>query len=646
MNTKISIKELPGFETKVTVGKVNVKEGQKIEKGDILLSLEGAKCTEDFKADINGTIKNILVEEGEEIEKGHVIAEIEEESDSNILNIELLELPGFETKVTVGKININKNDYIESGDVLLSLEGAKCTEDFKSPVSGKIIDILVDEGDEVEKNSQLLKIEAVNSNKNNNDMENKVSGQMTFKERYKAEVVVLGGGPGGYVAAIRASQNGKKVILIEEDTLGGTCLNRGCIPTKSMVQSTKVSDLIKNADVFGIEDASGLISMNKIIDRKEGVVNTLVSGLNASMKKHNIEVLNGRGKANDENSLLVNLDNKNVIVEFENLILAPGSVVSIPGFDGADEDDILTSDELLELRDIPESLIIIGGRVIAMEFAFIYQKLGTKVTVLQRSETIFPNLDDDVIEVVRKSAIDLGINLIEGTDVKSIKTTIDGGKAVVIEHNGVEKIVTAEKLAIATGRKPNLEGLDLEKLNVEISNDTWGIKVNDKMQTTNEKIYAIGDATNIYNLAHVASKHGIIAADNISGKNIEMDYSAIPEAVFTDPEIGLVGMSEKMCKNKNIEYIVGKFPYMANGKALVENDTEGFIKVIANKNTRKIIGASLIGLAATDLLSVFANLVHNKVDIDVAKDVVYAHPTVSETVFEAILDLDGESIHK
>lgn len=645
MNTKISIKELPGFETKVTVGKVNVKEGQKIEKGDILLSLEGAKCTEDFKADINGTIKNILVEEGEEIEKGHVIAEIEEEYDSNILDIELLELPGFETKVIVGKININKNDYIESGDVLLSLEGAKCTEDFKSPVSGKIIDILVDEGDEIEQNSKLLKIETVNSN-NHNDIDDKVSSHIDSKEKYKAEVVVLGGGPGGYVAAIRASQNGKKVILIEEDTLGGTCLNRGCIPTKSMVQSTKVSDLIKNADIFGIEDASGLISMNKIIDRKEGVVKTLVSGLNASMKKHNIQVLNGRGKANNENSLVVNLDNKNAIVEFENLILAPGSVVSIPAFDGADEDNILTSDELLELREIPESLIIIGGRVIAMEFAFIYQKLGTKVTVLQRSDTIFPNLDDDVIEVVRKSAIDLGINLIEGTDVKSIKTTINGGKVVVIEQDGVEKVITAEKLAIATGRKPNLEGLDLEKLNVEICDNTRGIKVDRKMQTTNEKIYAIGDATNIYNLAHVASKQGIIAADNISGKNLEMEYCAIPEAVFTDPEIGLVGMSEKMCKEKNIEYIVGKFPYMANGKALVENDTEGFIKVIANKNTRKIIGASLIGLAATDLLSVFANLVHNKVDIDMAKDVVYAHPTVSETAFEAILDLDGESIHK
>lgn len=559
--------------------------------------------------------------------------------------IRIESLPGFETSVKIGKINVNEGDLISEGAIILVLEGAKSTEEFKSEYEGRILTIHVEEGDEVKKDSLILTIEEA--------CQKTVAREMLVddnysnsEDNYHAEVVVLGGGPGGYVAAIRASQLGKSVIIVEEDTLGGTCLNRGCIPTKSMVQSTKVNDIIKNAEIFGIENASGNISMQKIIDRKNSVVKILVSGLNCSMAKHDITVLNGRGIANDEKSLLVNIDGKEVIVKFDNLILAPGSIVSIPGFKGAGEEDILTSDELLDLTEIPKSLVIIGGRVIAMEFAFIYRKLGSKVTVIQRSDTIFPNLDEDIIEVVRNSAIENGITLVEGADVKSIKSNIDGSKTVILEQNGEEKLVTGEKLAIATGRKPNLDGLKLEKMGVEISDKLWGIKVDDKMKTTAENIYAIGDATNIYNLAHVASKQGIVAVNNICGADIAMDYKAIPEAVFTEPEIGLVGMNEKTCKKVGFDYIVGKFPYMANGKALVENEIKGFIKVIANKETRKIVGAGLIGLGATDLLSVFTNLIANGNTIDEAKDVVYAHPTVSETTFEAILDLDGESIHK
>lgn len=640
MKKEIKIETMPGFETSVTLGKLNVKTGDIVKKGDILAILEGAKCTEEVKAEEDLEILEVKVDEGDELEEKALLFIVEKkEKEETIQEIKVDSLPGFETSVAVGKVNIKLGDVIKKGDVLAVLEGAKCTEEIKANCGGEVVELLIKEGEEVELDSPVARVKSSGVCEVINDEEK-------VKENYHAEVVVLGGGPGGYVAGIRASQRGKSVIIIEEDNLGGTCLNRGCIPTKSMVQSTKVKDIIDIADIFGVENASGNLNMNKIIDRKENVVKTLVSGLNCSMDKHNIKVLRGRGKANDEKSLVVDLDDKKAIVTYDNLILAPGSVVSIPGFEGADADDILTSDELLELREVPESLIIIGGRVIAMEFAFIYRKLGSKVTVIQRSDSIFPNLDDDIIEVVRKSAIDLGINLVEGSSVKKILTTVDGNKALIFEKDGKEEIVSAEKLAIATGRKPNLEGLDLDKLGVEIDEKTWGIKVDSKMKTNVDNIYAIGDATNIYNLAHVASKQGLVAVENICGANIDMDYSAIPEAVFTDPEIGLCGMSEKMCKEQGIEYIVGKFPYMANGKSLVENETEGFIKVIARKDNKEIIGAGLIGLLATDLLSVYANLIQNKITIDKAKDVVYAHPTVSETAFEAILDLDNESLHK
>lgn len=567
--------------------------------------------------------------------------------------IRIEKLPASAKKAKVGKINVKVGDLISENQVILALEAGKSSMELKSNFDGKILTLEVEEGQEVEKESLICIIEEVSKKCEEKGIitekledDSKKENSSIIEDSYHAQVVVLGGGPGGYVAAIRASQLGKSVIIIEEDKLGGTCLNRGCIPTKSMVQSTKVFDIIKDAELFGIENASGSYSMQKIIDRKNTVVDTLVSGLNASMKNHKITVLNGRGIARDKNSLRVTIGEKEVVVSFENLILAPGSVVSIPKFEGVDDVEILTSDELLELTEIPESLIIMGGRVIAMEFAFIYQKLGSKVTVIQRSNSIFPSLDQDIIDIVRDSAIKSGIQIVEGTSVKSIRENIDGNKTVIFEQGGQEKFATAEKLAIATGRKPNLQGLKLERLGVEISEDYKGIKVDEKMKTSADNIYAIGDATNIYNLAHVASKQGIIAAENIAGADESMDYSAIPEAVFTDPEIGIVGKSEKMCKKEGIDYIVGKFPYMSNGKSLVANSTQGFIKAIADKKSRKIIGAALIGLEATDLLSTFTNLIKNEISIDQAKDVVYAHPTVSETAFEAILDLDGESIHK
>ena len=545
MSKEIRIQSLPGSKESIKVGKINVREGDFISKGDIILILEDAKCTQEFKSEYEGKIKTINVEEGDIAKKDSLIVTIDEACEKTVITEILVEkLAGFSKSAKIGKINIIKGEKINKGDVILTLECGKATIELESKVNGTIKDIKVEEAQEVELNDVIAIVEC----KEPVTVKKIDDSHSNIKDTYHGEVVVLGGGPGGYVAAIRASQLGKSVIIVEEDTLGGTCLNRGCIPTKSMVQSTKVHDLIKNAEIFGIENASGNISMQKIIDRKNNVVKTLVFGLNCSMADHNITVLNGRGTANDKKSLLVNMDGKEVIVTFDDLILAPGSIVSMPPFEGANANDILTSDELLDLTKIPESLIIIGGRVIAMEFAFIYRKLGSKVTVIQRSDTIFPSLDNDIIEVVRKSAIENGIILVEGTDVQSIKTNIDESKTVIFKQDGEEKLVTAEKLAIATGRKPNIDGLNLDKMGVEISDKFHGIKVNHKMKTTAENIYAIGDATNIYNLAHVASKQGMVAANNISGANIDMDYKAIPEAVFTEPEIGLVGMNEKMCK--------------------------------------------------------------------------------------------------
>ena len=640
MKTEILVTELPAFASEATIGKINVNVGDKININDVLLSLEAGKGGLEVKSSVCGKVLSILASEGDKVELNTLLMEVDAvNSASEAVVVTAKELPAFQSSATIGKINKAYGDKLSVGDVILSLEGGKGGLDVVSEVDGVVSEILVSEGDTIELNAELIKVET--------EVKKADALSNSKKEvKYHGEVVVLGGGPGGYVAAVRASQRGKKTIIIEYDNLGGTCLNRGCIPTKSMVQSTRVIDTIKEADVFGIMEAECKPSMEKIIDRKAQVVKTLVNGLNGSMDRHSITVLRGKGIARDAKTIEVELENETALVTFDDLILATGSVVAYPPFKGADMQDNLTSDELLELRELPKSLIILGGRVIAMEFAFIYQKLGCQVTVIQRSKSIFPNMDDDVIKEVRDSAIKAGIKLYEGTNVKEIRNTVDGQKLVEFEYDGKTEYIVAEKLAVATGRKPNLDKSSLDILGVKISDKTRGIEVNEYMETTAEHIYAIGDATNKYNLAHVASKQGLVAVENIMGNRVTMKYNAVPEAVFTQPEIGICGKTEKECAKENIDVIVGKFPYMSNGKALVENATEGFIKVIARKSDRVIIGSALVGISAADLMSAFANLITIGATIDEAKDVIYAHPTVSETLMEAIMDMDNESIHK
>ena len=641
MAEKMVVTALPMFMTEARIGRLMAAVGDRIEKDQALLTVETAKGAAEIKSTVSGVITKLCFAEGDTVKVGDVLLEARACCDeAKKITVVSPGMPGFQATARVGTIRRAVGDRVEAGETLLILEGGKGTLEVKAPAAGTVDQILVSEGDSIEKDGALL----VLSVSEEEDAPAAASG--TEEKKYHGQVVVLGGGPGGYVAAIRASQRGKKTILIEMDKLGGTCLNRGCIPTKSMVQSTRMMDAVREAELFGMTGADCTVDMEKIMGRKNQVVGTLVSGLDASMERHGIQVLRGRGIARDEKTLEVALPGETALVTFDDLILAPGSVVSYPPFPGADLPDNLTSDDLLELKEIPQSMIILGGRVIAMEFAFIYQKLGTRVTVIQRSDSIFPNMDQDVIDEVHRSAEALGITFYEGTAIQAIRSTADGRKLVEFTHKGETLYLTADKLAVATGRKPNLEGLNLQKLHVELDPRTHGIQVDSHMKTTAEHIYAIGDATHLYDLAHAASKQGLVAVENILGNPAEMRYDAIPEAVFTDPEIGLCGMSEKKAKKAGLEVIVGKFPYASNGKALVENATQGFIKVIARKSDRVIVGAALVGISAADLLSTFTNLITMGATIDQAKDVIYAHPTVSETLSEALLDLDGESLHK
>jgi dihydrolipoamide dehydrogenase len=557
-------------------------------------------------------------------------------------------LSGHDSSGKIGKINKKSGDSLNSGDTIFSIESGKGTIKYTSQYKGILEKLSITEGDIVKKGQVIGTVEGVLLQGTEIA---KAKPAYSFglakpvQKSYEVDVAIVGGGPGGYVAAIRAAQGGKKVLIIEENRLGGTCLNYGCIPTKALVSSIEALEKIRHSENFGIEAGEVKFSLEKIMNRKNEVVNTLVSGIEHLMNTHEIEYLNGKAEVKDSETLTVKNKSIDATIKFQKLIIATGSKTAILPIEGADSEDILTSQDLLEMTEVPSSLTIIGGGVIGMEFAFIYNALGTKVNVVEFFPQILNNMDVDVAEVIRTSAVEKGINIFENAKASTIKSALGGTKIVEINENGESKYLISEKVAMAVGRKANLESLDLTKLGVELNERCNGIMVDAHMRTSNSNIYAIGDITNKVQLAHIASHQGIVAADNINGIENEMSYDLIPSAIFTMPEVAHVGLNEKDAGDQNIDCLVGKFPLMANGKAQAMGETGGFVKLIANRETRKIIGGTIVGVHATDMLSTISNIIASGMTIDKAAHVIYAHPTTAESIHEALLNIDGRGIH-
>lgn len=557
-------------------------------------------------------------------------------------------LSGHDTSGKIGKINKKAGDVLNSGDTIFSIESGKGTIKYTSQYKGVLEKLSITEGDTVKKGQVVGTVEGELFKETEVA---KAKPAYSFglakpvQKTYEVDVAIVGGGPGGYVAAIRSAQGGKKVLIIEENRLGGTCLNYGCIPTKALVSSIDALEKIRRSESFGIEVGEVKFSLEKIMNRKNEVVNTLVSGIEHLMNVHEIEYVNGKAEVKDSETLTVKNKSIDATIKFQKLIIATGSKTAILPIEGADSEDILTSQELLEMKEVPSSLTIIGGGVIGMEFAFIYNALGTKVNVVEFFPQILNNMDADVAEVIRTSAVEKGINIYESAKASTIKSALDGTKIVEINENNESKYIISEKVAMAVGRKANLESLDLTKLGVELNERRNGIMVDANMRTSNPNVYAIGDITNKIQLAHIASHQGIVAADNINGIENEMCYDLVPSAIFTMPEVAHVGLNEKDAGAQNIDYLTGKFPLMANGKAQAMGETEGFVKLIASRETRKIIGGTIVGVHATDMLSTISNIIVSGLTIDKAAHVIYAHPTTAESIHEALLNIDGRGIH-
>lgn len=455
------------------------------------------------------------------------------------------------------------------------------------------------------------------------------------------DVTVIGGGPGGYVAAIRAAQLGATVLLVEKDRLGGTCLNRGCIPTKAMLADAKLYHQVKTSTVL---TSDGLqVSMDKLLERKDGVVKNLRAGVGLLVKNNGITLSMGKAKFLDPRTIEVESGKGKEQFTSSRTIIATGSVpAQIPSVP-VDGEVILTSTEMLKLSSVPKDLIIIGGGYIGMEFACLFNGLGSTVTVIEMLPGILTTEDEEIarglIAILKRRAVQIHT----GTKVKEAKVREDRAEVTVVDKEGKEEVFRADKALMAVGRSPYTEGLQLEKANVTLNGKF--IKVNEKMETTSPGIYAIGDVTGRQMLAHKASAEGVAAAENAAGKRSRVDYSKIPNCIFTFPEIASVGLTEKQAKEKGLELKIGRFPFVNNGRALATGESEGFVKVIADKELGQVMGIHILADHATDLIGGSALALALEATTEELGKTVQAHPTLMEAVAEAALDSMKEAIH-
>lgn len=445
----------------------------------------------------------------------------------------------------------------------------------------------------------------------------------------KSDIIIIGAGPGGYETALEAAKAGKCVTLINGDKLGGTCLNEGCIPTKCLCRNAEIISNFRNGEIFGIDDFTFSVDFNKILERKNNVISTLRDGIKLMLSQAKVNVIDGKGKFIDAKHVEVNGET----FEASNIIIATGSKsksLPIPGHDLA---CCMDSTQILSLEYIPESLTIIGGGVIGMEFASIFHSLGSKVTVIEFMKQILPPFDSDIAKRLKQILSKKGIKIITGASAKEIKQNEFYEIEVTYEQKGKTDTVTSSDLLMAVGRAPVVEGLNLENAGIEYTKH--GIPVDDNMCTNIPGIYAIGDVNARMMLAHVASFQGKRVLNVIEGIQDNIRFDIVPSAVFTIPECGMVGKTEEQCKLEEIPISVGQSFYRANGKALAMGEPDGLCKLIFRKNDGLLIGAHILGIEAADLAQQCADLMNRNTHLSEIQNIIFGHPTISEVIMAA-----------
>lgn len=455
----------------------------------------------------------------------------------------------------------------------------------------------------------------------------------------KFDLIVLGGGPGGYPAAIRARQMGLTVALVEAKELGGTCLNRGCIPSKALIANADVLRKVQDANDFGIETGPITYNFGKMVKRKDDVVSKVRTSLEGLIKSNQITLIRGYGKFISPKTIKVT-GTDNVLLHAEKIIIATGSEPrNIPAFP-FDGERILDSTAMLEIQKLPKKLIIVGGGVIGCEFASLYNAFGVEVTILELMPSIIPMESKSVCNALKSAFVKKGIAIETNAAVESIKRTENGVMATLAGGKTFE----ADIALVAVGRSLNTSGIGLEAAGV-LTQPNGMITVNEKMETNVPGIYAVGDIASKWWLAHVASHQGLVAANNAAGKEAHMNYNAVPSVIFTEPEIGTVGLSLEQAIEQGYRATVGAFPFQALGKSQAALQTEGFAQVITDKNTGQILGAQVVGHEASSLIAEMTVAVTNELTLESITESIHAHPTIAEVWLEATLNANETPLH-
>ncbi len=441
---------------------------------------------------------------------------------------------------------------------------------------------------------------------------------------------ILGGGPAGYVAAERAAGRGLKTVIFEKRELGGVCLNEGCIPTKALLYAVKIADNAREASKYGLKINDIGFDFPAMMKRKDKVVQKLVNGVAAKMKAGKIEVIEGKAEIEGNIENIIHIQSNGKIYQCLNLLICTGSEAMIPPVKGLSETEYLTNREILQLETIPESLNIIGGGVVGIEFASLFSSLGTKVTVVEMMEEILPGIEPEMSRLLRETLSKKGVEFY----LESKVTEAKGGE-LIVEKDGKQLHLSAEKLLVSVGRKPNIEGFGLEKLNVELFRG--GIKIDSNCRTNVPHVYAAGDVTGFSLLAHTASREGEVAVNHITGKKDFMRYNAIPAVVYTNPEIASVGLTEELARKKNIKYKVKTLPMAYAGRFIAENEGKnGIVKILVGTEFNELLGVHMIGNPSSEMIYGAAIAIEAQLRIDDLQEIVFPHPTVSEILRETI----------
>jgi len=456
------------------------------------------------------------------------------------------------------------------------------------------------------------------------------------------DLAIIGGGPGGYVAAERAGAEGLSTVLFERKSLGGVCLNEGCIPTKTLLYSAKVYNYAKEGDHYGVYTENPTFKYGEIVERKNKVVKKLVAGVKAAMKAGKVTVVNADACIEGRSAQGVTIKAEGESYTAKNLLICTGSEAAVPPFPGLKEagDVIVTNREILSLTEQPKELVVIGGGVIGMEFAAFYSTLGTKVTVVEMLPKILGPLDDEISAMLQKNYEKRGIQFC----LKCKVTGIEGNTVVYEDPEGKVCRVSGDKILVSVGRRANLQGFGLENLGVELALNPagrpYGIKVDEQMRTNIPGVYAAGDITGFSMLAHTASREGEVAVNTILGRKDRMRYNAIPGVVYTNPEVAGVGITEEEARKKGIDYKVAKLPMAYSGRFVAENEKgEGLCKIIFGARYHEVLGVHMLGNPCSEIINAACIAIEQEMTAEQLKEVVFPHPTVSEIIKETVFSL-------